>query len=267
MVSMAAGGSVRYAHPPVRETVFTVYFKSFDLDLAVITELRNEWASAYPGFKQAPPQRRRSDLLPPSDLFSLTWPIPAAQLADSSLSRTLAFQFDQFSLTWKFDTDGESSGYPGYAGLADELIRRFSEFVAVVDSSSDGTVIVEGCQCFYTNTLEGIGGQSWLTSFLSGQVGTAGLLDDAVHFGFRVYRKDEADGTKRTVSVQMDAGSDHPPELDISAVAVPAGDVNGLPTDSTGLARKLMDAAHSLENQTFESSFSETMKKDWEAKP
>ncbi|WP_142391444.1 hypothetical protein [Mycobacterium sp. ENV421] len=250
----------------MRLTVFTVYFKPFDLDLGVITQLRNEWADAYPGFKQAAPKTRRTDMVPHADLFALTWPMPAAQLADSSLSRTLGFQFDQFSLTWKFDADVENSGYPGYATLADELIERFSEFVRVVDSSSDSTVVVEGCQCYYTNTLDGIGGQRWLSTFLSGQANTTTMLDDAVHFGFRVYREDEVDGTKRAVNVQMDAGKEQPPEVDIFAVAAPADDAARLPVGATELARKLLDAAHNLENQTFESSFSETMKSDWEAR-
>ncbi len=264
MGTMTAAGDSQYTRPPVRATVFTVYFKPLDLDLGVITELRNMWASAYPGFTQAPPRSRRSEILPSTDLFALTWPMPAAQMADSTLSRTLAFQFDQFSLTWKFDTDGGSS-YPGYAALADELIERFSEFVTVVDSSSGGTVAVEGCQCFYTNTLEGIGGREWLTSFLAVETGTANLLDDAVHFGFRLYREDEAGNTKRAVSVQLDAGTGQPPEVDISAVAAPGEDAEGLPTDTEDLARALLGAAHSLENQTFESSFNETMKKEWEA--
>lgn len=266
MVSMAAGGGVQYTHPPVRTTVFTVFFKQLDLDLSVIAELRNKWAKPYPGFKQTAPKHRRRELLPAADLFSLTWPMPAVQLADSSLSRTLEFQFDQFSLTWKFDSGEDSSRYPGYKALAAELVERFSEFVDVVDSSSESTVVVEGCRCYYTNTLEGIGAQNWLSSYLTGQTNAIHDLADALHFGFRVYREDEANGTKRAVSVEMDAGTEQPPEVDISATAVPAEGADGLPTDTTGLARRLMDEAHSLENHTFESSFSETMKKLWEEK-
>lgn len=267
MGTMAAGGDRQYERPPVRRTVFTVYFMPIDIDLAVIAELRNKWASAYPGFKQAPPRTRSSHLVPSADLFALSWPMPAAQLADSSLSRTLGFQFDQFSLTWKFDTEGESRSYPGYSTLVDELIERFSEFVSVVDASSDGTVAVEGCQCFYTNSLEGIGGQKWLTTFLSSQATAITFLDDAVHFGFRVSREDELDGAKRSVSVRMDAGTEQHPEVDIYAVAAPAADAEKLPTEATDLARCLMDAAHVLQNQTFESSFDENMKSDWKAKP
>lgn len=264
MGTMTAVGDTHYTRPPVRVTVFTVYFKPLDLDLSVITELRNMWAPAYPGFTQASPKNRRGGILPSTDLFALTWPMPAAQMADNTLSRTLAFQFDQFSLTWKFDTDGETN-YPGYSTLADELVERFSEFVNVVDRSSGGTVAVEGCQCFYTNTLDGIGGREWLTSFLAVETGAASLLDDAAHFGFRLYKEDEAGNTKRAVSVQLEAGTGQPSEVDISAVAAPSEDAEGLPTGTEDLARTLLSAAHTLENQTFESSFSETMKKDWEA--
>jgi uncharacterized protein (TIGR04255 family) len=262
MEIMTAAGDREYNRPPVRVTVFTVFFQPFDLDLSVVTDLRNEWAGSYPGFKQVSPLSRRSDLLPTSDLFTLRWPMPAAQMADSSLSRTLAFQFDQFSLKWKFDTDAEQSAYPGYATLADELVDRFTEFVRIVDAASDSTITVEGCQCFYTNTLDGIGGRKWLTSFLSVD-GTAGLLDDAEHFGFRIYREDELDGLRRSVSLQMDAGRQQRPEVDIAAVATPAEDSANTNTEPRELARRLLDAAHNLENQTFESSFSETMKKDW----
>lgn len=262
---MAAAGGLEYNRPPVRVTVFTVFCQPFDLDLGVITDLRNEWAGRYPGFKQVAPMGRRSELLPSSDLFGLRWPMPAAQMVDSSLSRTLSFQFDQFSLRWTFDTDAEQSTYPGYTTLADELFDRFSEFVGVVDAASDSAVAVEGCQCFYTNTLDGIGGREWLTSFLSVD-GTAGLLDDAEHFGFRIHREDALEGFRRSVSVQMDAGRQQAPEVDISAVAVPAEDAETASSEPKELARRLLDAAHSLQNQTFESSFSETMKKNWEAK-
>lgn len=265
---MAGGDDKQYAQPPVRTTVFSVFFTPIDLDLAVITELRNKWVEAYPGFTQAAPKQRRSKLLQPTDiLLSKTWPMPAAQMADSSLSRTLSFQSDQFSLTWKFDSDEGGSRYPGYAALVAELIDRFAEFVAVVDSSSDSTVTVEGCRCFYTNTLEGVGGPRWLAWLLAGQDSTDYPLDDALHFGFRVYCEDEVEGIKRGVSTQMDAGRRYPSsEVDISATAVPAEGADGLPTDATERARRLMDAAHDLENQTFRSSFSETMKKQWEAK-
>lgn len=258
-------GDQRYVRPPVRVTVFTVYFRPLDLDLAIVTDLRNEWADRYPGFKQVAPMGRRSGLLPSSDLFALTWPMPGAQLADNSLSRTLGFQFDQFSLRWKFDVEAEQTAYPGYASLADELIARFSEFVRVVDAGSDSSVLVEGCQCFYTNTLDEIGGREWLSAFLSAD-GTAGLLDNAAHFGFRLSREDELNKIRRSVSLQMDAGLEQPPEVDIFATATPAENADGMPTDVRELARTLLDAAHALENQTFETSFSEGMKKDWEAK-
>lgn len=265
MGTMAATGDREYNRPPVRVTVFTVFFQPFDLDLGVITDLRNEWAGRYPGFKQVTPMGRRSGLLPPSDLFGLRWPMPAAQMVDSSLSRTLAFQFDQFSLRWTFDTDAKQSTYPGYTALASELFDRFSEFVGVVDTASDSGVTVEGCQCFYTNTLDGIGGREWLTSFLSVD-GTAGLLDDAEHFGFRIHRENELEGFRQSVILQMNAGRQQSPEVDISAVAVPAGDVDTTNSEPKELARRLLDAAHSLQNHTFESSFSETMKRNWEAK-
>lgn len=257
-----------YNHPPVRSTVFTVYFQELDLDLAAVTDLRNKWVQEYPGFKQVIPAGRGSRILPPTDLLTLRWPMPAAEMADSSLSRTLAFQFDQFSLKWKFDSDAETSGYPGYATLADELIERFTEFVGVVDKASDSTVVVEGCQCSYTNTLAGIGGEGWLTSFLSVDE-TIGPLDGLEHFGFHINRKDEFDGFQRSVFLHLDAGEQRPDDavVGISAVAVPADGAEHTQGESTELARKLLDAAHALENQTFESSFSETMKKEWEERP
>ncbi len=147
--------------------------------------------------------------------------MPAAQLADSSLSRTLAFQFDRLSLSWKFDADAGGSKYPGYSVLADELIDRLTEFVAVVDSASDDSVTIDGCQCCYSNSLDGIGGQNWLTQFLDGKASTVGVLDNVMHFGFRVSREDELAGIRCAVTVQLDEGKEQPPEVDISVVAVP----------------------------------------------
>ncbi|MFD6199510.1 TIGR04255 family protein [Mycobacteriaceae bacterium NPDC060252] len=265
MSDMTVMGDRQYGRPPVRAAVFTVYFHPFNLDLAVITELRNKWAADYPGFKQAIPVNRSGKMLPPSDILSTSaWPAPAVQLADNSLSRTLAFQFDQLSLTWKFDTSGESSRYPGYSALVDELIVRFSEFISVVDSASGDSVIVQGCRCYYMNSLDGIGAQNWLTSFLTGQPGAASSLDAARNYGFRLYRDDAVEKVKRSVLVQMSAVGKNHSHVDISVLAVPSETVNDPADDPPQLARQLMDAAHDLENQTFESSFSETMKKEWE---
>lgn len=263
MGTMAATGEKRYQRPPVRMTVFTVYFRPFDLDLSIITALRNEWAERYPGFKQVPPRIRRAGLLPAADPFSLSWPMPAAHLVDSSLARTLAFQFDQFSLTWNFDTEGGQSRYPGYDVLAEELIARFTEFTSIVNDKSDSTVTVDGCKCFYTNAIADIGGHEWLTSYLSVD-GSAAFLEDASHFGFRLHREDEVDSVRRSVVVQMDAGREQPPEVDISAVAVPSAGAEVLPAEAQPLARILLDLAHDLENQTFEASFNQSMKSGWE---
>ncbi|VBA56090.1 hypothetical protein LAUMK142_05394 [Mycobacterium pseudokansasii] len=90
MVSMAATGeNVQYARPPVRMTVFTVYIKPLDLDVNLVTQLRDKWADGYPGLKQSPPKYRPGGLLPQTDPFSASWPMPALHLANSSLSRTL----------------------------------------------------------------------------------------------------------------------------------------------------------------------------------
>ncbi|MGV7852331.1 hypothetical protein PJM29_29605, partial [Mycobacterium kansasii] len=62
----------------------------------------------------------------------------------------------------------------------------------------------------------------------------------------------------------MDEGKIQRSELDITVVAVPAEDSQIASGDPRVVARRLMDAAHRLENQTFEACFSDAMKKEWE---
>ncbi|KZS66226.1 MAG: hypothetical protein K2X56_18410 [Mycobacterium pseudokansasii] len=147
------------------------------------------------------------------------------------------------------------------------MIDRFAEFVTVVDDISGDSVEVEGCQCYYSNSLEGIGGRNWMIGYVTGwspSIGPDEQLDDAEHVGFRVYRVDEDDGVKRGVWVHMDEGKIQRSELDITVVAVPAEDSQIVSGDPRVVARRLMDAAHRLENQTFEACFSDAMKKEWE---
>ncbi|MFL0294446.1 TIGR04255 family protein [Mycobacterium sp. SMC-18] len=258
--------NAQYTSPPVRAAVFTVYIDPLKLDINLLTELRSKWATQYPGFTQSSPQMRPSDLLPEVDLFSLPWPMPAVQLANSSLSRTIAFQFDHFSLTWTFDSDGDGNQYPGYLSLASELNDRFAEFVDTVDEMSDDSVKVQGCQCHYTNVLDNIDGAAWLTDYLTRSTTTHldnNHLDDAEHVGFRVHRVDDEDDVQRRVWLQMTRRKAERSEVTISVVAVPKSDSHQIPDDPNSAAQHLMDSAHRLENKTFEASFSDAMKRDW----
>jgi uncharacterized protein (TIGR04255 family) len=261
-------GSVHYRRPPVRKTRFTVYFKPLDFDLGLITKLCDIYEDDYPGVKQRPPGRRPTEL-PSADPFGgASWPMPAVELVNKSLSRTIRLQFDHFSLGWRFDADAPNGQYPSYEVLADELIAKFAEFVRVVDDVSDATVEVQGCECYYSNALESIGPENWLSGYLTDWSQTDKLgtqLDGAEHFALHTYREDVQDGVNRTVRVDLDAGKKQRPELDINVIAVHADSSAVKQSDPIKVSRVLMDSAHQLENQTFERSFSDEMKAEWEA--
>lgn len=266
MVNMVkTGDDVKYARPPVRTTVFAVFIDPIEFDINLVAKLRERWMSHYPGGVAQSPPRFRPAELPSTDPFAAPWPMPSIQLVDASLSRVISFQFDQISLTWRFDPDGEGDQYQGYDALADELNERFAEFVEIADDVSSGTINVQGCQCSYSNTLAGIGGQDWLAGHATNWLSSAEPqgFEDADYFGFRLHRQDEDDGVNRSVWVQLDEGAAQRPELDINVVALPADEQVASNTDPKALARRLLDSAHKLENKTFEASFSESMKKNW----
>lgn len=267
---MVDGGSIHYERPPVRRTTFTVYVKPLPYDIGLITKLCEVWSGDYPGIKQTPPTPRPQGV-PETDPFegAVTWPMPRVELVNSSLSRTIAFQFDHVSLTWRFDANATTDQYPRYEVLAEELITKFGDFVQIVDDVSGTTVEVEGCQCYYTNDLEGIGAKRWLAGYVTGWASTelthsTQLADDPTYIGFHAHWADQKNGIKRTVGVHVDEGEKQRAELDVRSVAALA-DPPSTRDDPSAVARNLLDAAHELENQTFESSFSEEMKAKWGA--
>lgn len=268
---MVGGGSIHYERPPVRRTTFTVYVKPLPYDIGLITKLSEVWSADYPGIKQTSPTPRPPGL-PDTDPFegAVPWPMPRVELVNSSLSQTIAFQFDHLSLTWRFDADAPNDQYPSYEVLAEELITKFGDFIRIVDDVSGTTVEVDGCQCYYSNYLEGIGAVKWLTGYLNGwrttELARSEQLDnDPTYIGFHVHWADEKNGVNRIVVVNVDEGEKQRPELDIRAVAAHADPPSARKDDPSAVARSLLDAAHELENQTFEGSFSDEMKAEWGA--
>lgn len=263
-------GRIHYRRPPVRRTTFTVYVKPLPYDIGLITKLCDIWSSDYPGIKQAPPTPRPRNLpqTDPFDTADTTWPMPRVELVNNSLSRTIAFQFDHISLTWRFDADAPKDQYPRYEVLAEELMAKFADFVQIVDDVSDAAVQVEGCQCYYTNSLEGIGAKAWLTGYLTGWSDTeqrGKQLDNTEYLGFHIHWADEEGGVKRGVGVHVDEGDKRRSELEITAVATYVDSSSSTTDDPSIVARRLLDAAHEFENQTFEHSFSAEMKSNWGA--
>jgi uncharacterized protein (TIGR04255 family) len=265
---VATGGNVHYRRPPVRRTKFTVYFKPLEFDLGLIMGLCKVYGDDYPIAKQVVP-RGRPGGIPPADPFAgVTWPMPAVELVNGSLSRKITFQNDQISLRWSFDGDAPNDQYPRFDVLADELIAKFADFVRVVDDFTDGTVEVDGCECYYSNSLEGIGGQNWLAGYLTDWSQTDKLgstLDEAEHFSFNIHREDEQDGVSRVISIFVDEGAAQSPELDIKVEAALAKPSEADSDDPTAVARTLLNSAHQVENWTFEHSFSDDMKSKWGA--
>lgn len=271
---MVSGGRTHYERPPVRRAIFTVYVKPLPYDIGLINKLCDVWSTDYPGVRQTPPVPRSRNTyspLPQTDPFDSPWPMPRVELVNSSLSRTIAFQFDHVSLTWRFDADTPNDHYPSYEVLAEELITKFGDFVRIVDDVSDATVEVQGCQCYYSNSLEDIGAERWLIGYLTGDWSDIEArkkqLDDAAYIGFQLHWNEEKDGLKRDVGVHIDEGLEQRPELDIHAVAAHADPSSSKTDDPCTTARSLLDSAHQLENTTFEDCFSEDIKTKWKARP
>lgn len=268
-----AGENARYATPPVRKTAFTVYFEPISIDVRMIGALQDKWATTYQVTRQMPPSSRPAEL-PHTDLFGQSWPMPQVRMATNSLTRAISYQFDQVSISWSFESDSsEANQYPGFKALSSELHERFVEFLEVVNEKSDENVVVQGCQCFYSNSLADVGALNWLLGFMSGWNPTVSAEADerlgSDYFGFRYHREKPAgpQGIKTDVWVQLDEGEHLKTELDIRATArAEDAEASVQKLSAEKAAVRLLDLAHAYENEIFESSFPKALKEKWGAK-
>ncbi|WP_216917992.1 hypothetical protein [Nocardia noduli] len=268
---MAHDQSPAYVRPPVRQAGFTIYFEPLNFDMPLILRLQSEWDDDYPVIRQARPSSRRHGL-PEVDIFAASWPMPAIEQSTPALNTILSYQWDQLSFRWNFDGDGES--YPGYSKLSTQLLERFRDLASAVNDHTDSQLKLQGAQCSYTNSLTDASSFGWLRGFLGEWRAEPGPEREDMGFeyvGFRCRRVDRNApvGTDREAWIQLDEGGKKDAELDVWAiVALQQGDTDSdsETLDPNETAKRLMDDAHAYAIDTFESSFSEEIKKLWEPK-
>ncbi|MGK8559552.1 hypothetical protein [Nocardia gipuzkoensis] len=263
---MAHDQSPAYVRPPVRQAGFTLYFEPLEFDLPLIMSLQSGWEDRYPATRQTIPSPRRGEL-PRVDILKARWPMPAIEQSTENFNPVLSYQYDQLSLKWTFEEDDDI--YPGYSKISSDLFDRFQEFVSGVEASSGESVRVQAAQCYYSNFLEGIDTFDWICGFLSGWQSQSGAdrkqmgLD---HVGFRARRRDRNSSldTRRSSWVQLDEGNEQEAELVIWCTSQFESGDDSKELDPAESARTLLDDAHEFAIHSFESSFSDEIKKTWE---
>lgn len=262
-------GSPSYDRPPVTRTTLSVYVEPIEnFDLSMILPLQKRWSEKFPALAQAYPSRRPAEL-PEASSFGGSWPLPAVEQLDGSLSRTLRYQHDQLSLEWVFDLEAADSAYPGFDVLSAELSTAFTYFVEVVQRFGDKPLTVQGCRCFYENRLD-VTAEDWLVGFLASwrtASDATARFDDAAYVGFRLREHSENSvlGTTRIARSELDAGRALGAtglDIDVLSVGLPDSPVivENSPSEA---ARLLLDDAHSLLIDTFAKSASDEMRAKW----
>ncbi|OPX05950.1 TIGR04255 family protein [Mycobacterium sp. AT1] len=266
-------GGPRYERPPVRGTTLTVFFEPVEnFDLSIINKLVQRWAERFPALQQSPPSPRPSGL-PSVNFFSgAGWPLPSVEQVASSLSRSISYQHDQFSLAWSFDPEAPDSSYPGFENLSVELSTYFQHFADVIERLGDTPLKVQGCRCFYVNRFEDIEGVDWLANALSGWEGVAAKerYSRADYIGFRLRKTTENPvlGTRRTALSELDSGADTPTtQLDIDVVSLPLPQSKINTMGPTEAARILLNDAHTVLIETFQTSADNAMRASWGVQP
>ncbi|QKT08626.1 TIGR04255 family protein [Gordonia sp. X0973] len=267
---MTAGEFVQYARPPVRSTVLRVYFEpiqSFDIGLAL--SLNSEWGGDYPVLRQSTAKPRPSvpnlpDVDPPF-AGGNWWAMSSIEQTDESLQKALAYQFDQIALSWTFDADKPEGQYPGFETLSAEFDDRLAQFSAVFDQT-DSDFEVQGCECVYTNLLEGVRGASWVSGYVTGWNDSSTIRESqpgTAFIGFNTRNEtthDEGD-TIAYVRLRDDLKSQEA-ELIIRVIATPQMDSQeGI--QSANRASELMRLAHRELIRNFELCASPKMKEEW----
>lgn len=261
--------SFEYARPPVRRAEFTLYFSPIRFDIALIALLQKKWADLYPAIAQRSPRPRPSAIVP-GEFSGSIWPLPAVEQASQTFNPILAYQYDQISLAWTFESEPrDGHRYPGFQRLASELCDRFSELVGIVAARDGDNIVAQGASCYYTNSLPGdFTSADWVMGFLTNWTasGHRSRSDiSAEYLSLKVHRQEEnlRTGTRRSAWIELDEGDEQPGELDISSLSIPSEEFRGIASGAVEAARLLLDDAHSYEIHNFESSFSRETKEKW----
>ncbi|RRQ29227.1 hypothetical protein DK926_04925 [Rhodococcus sp. Eu-32] len=262
----------QYDEPPVRSVVLTVYYAPIsDLGLPLALELSKLWMGSYPAVSQETLRPRPPELPATSPFEGDSWPFPRIVQTDSTLSRAISYQFDQISLRWTFDGGVQANKYPGFEELFLELTNVYNDFLQVVNKISESHVIVQGCGCEYSNSFDATPPENWAVGFMTGW--SSGIPDKSVVTGqnevfIRFSGESAVDDVDKTYSVQASRGKTHGSSIRIRATARyrSADGSDSTATESVNefaAVSVLMNSAHDLLIEKFESASSDSMKEEW----
>jgi hypothetical protein len=136
-------------------------------------------------------------------MVELSMSLPQVEMTSANGDRSLEFQADRFSLSWRFH---EGTSYPGFDVLHEEIAERFAQFTTHVTKAFGGAIDVRRAGCFYSNEITEIPGPALAAFLLTGTeaVSSASLLNQRTYVGARI---SETVGSC-AVEVGLDVSSD-----------------------------------------------------------
>ena len=256
---MTDGAGFRYDRPPVRNVKLTVHFEPLTgLGIGEVAALHALWSKEYPSVRQSGPQVQRWEGFRRSvgDRFG-GWALPYVEYTDPTLTKTIAYQADRFTLNWSFGGSLSGHRYPGYAALSKELHRRFHEFISTIEESLDKDLSIRACECLYRNSLDDVLPREWVVGYLTGWKETCVENSSKGELNLRISDEDTVDDVERRTRIwlaptQQNQGS----RLSINVIATK-------PKASRPQFDELMDTAHAKLIDVFEDSASTGMKEVW----
>lgn len=194
----------RLRRPPVTQVRLTLFFvKRDELRLTGITGLIDEFSRVYPNVEERLPLLGWEEESQSEAMVELSMSLPQVEMTSENGDRSLEFQADRFSLSWRFH---EGASYPGFEVLHAEIAARFGQFTTHVTKAFGGAIHVRRAGCFYSNDISEIPGPALAAFLLTGSeaVSSASLLNQRTYVGARV---SETVGNC-AVEVGLDASSD-----------------------------------------------------------
>lgn len=208
---------VEFDSPPVKHVRLTLYFETVeDLRASHLSALRESWREQYPAVSEGPPspghelgEGTDSGLIGIDD----SWTMPQITFSNPVTDRQIALQSDRFSIGWQFNTE-QTERYPGFEALRQELVDRFSEFLAEVESAVGARPVLAGAESRYMNEIEGIAGPALILGVLTGwQDCQAAEFGRSAYLGTRIHLEPSPERSNCTIVVGVDANGDDVPLL------------------------------------------------------
>lgn len=257
----------QYDEPPVRSVVLTVYYAPInDFGLPLALELAKLWAERYPAITQEPLRPRPPELPASSPFEGITWPFPRVMQTDNTLSRSISYQFDQFSLRWTFDGGVQANKYPGFNALFDELKEVYQKFSNAVDKMSESSVSIQACGCEYANNFDDISPESWVVGFVSGwneSIPEASITVDDKKVFLRFTGTSNNDNIEQSYSIQVSRKKAKGSSIRIRASARLSTEESVTQNREHLSVDALMESAHDLLIENFEKASDDAMKERW----